>query len=204
MGKLFLQINSSLDGFIEDPTGEIDWLFADDEFEEFLNDTLRSIDSMVFGRVAYEKLAEYWPTAASNPEASKIHIEAAQLMNELPKYVVSNSLERTEWQNSRIVRGDVARAIRALKAQADKDIALFAGARVASSFTRLGLIDEYRIIVNPILLGAGTRLFEGGHEETRLELLETRRFGSALVLSYAIAGQRPGEYQRVAKAVMAR
>jgi dihydrofolate reductase len=105
MRRLFLQINVSLDGFIEDPTGEIDWHFVDDEFEEFTNDTLRSIDAMVFGRVAYEKLAEYWPTAASNPDASERHIEAARLMNELPKYVVSDRLERTEWQNSHIVSG---------------------------------------------------------------------------------------------------
>lgn len=184
MRKLFLQINTSLDEFIEDSTGEIDWHFVDDEFEQFINDTLRSIEAMVFGRVAYEKLADYWPTAASNPEASQRHMEAAQLMNELPKNVVSNSLDRAESQNSRIVRGDVAEEIRALKERADKDIALFAGAGVASSFARLGLIDEYRIIVNPIMLGAGTRLFAGGQDTTRLRLVETRRFDSgALVLS---------------------
>ena len=187
MRKLFLQINTSLDGYIEDPTGEIDWHFVDDEFEEFINATLRSIDAMVFGRVAYEKLAQYWPTAASNPEASAQHVEAAHLMNELPKYVVSDSIDHAEWQNSHIVSGDVEGEIRALKARAGNDIALFAGAGIASSFVRLGLIDEYRIIVNPILLGAGTRLFNGGHEKTKLRLLGTRQFGSgALVLSYAV------------------
>jgi dihydrofolate reductase len=185
MRKLFLQINVSLDGFIEDAAGEIDWHFADDEFEEFINDTLRSIDAMVFGRVAYEKLAQYWPTAASNPEASERHIEAARLMNELPKYVVSDHLDRTEWQNSHILSGDVAAEIGELKRQSGKDIALFAGASVAQSFARLGLIDEYRIILNPAFLGAGTLLFNGGYRKTELELRETKQFGSgALVLTY--------------------
>jgi dihydrofolate reductase len=187
VSKLFLQINTSLDGYIEDPTGEIDWHFVDDEFEEFVNATLRSIEAMVFGRVAYEKLAEYWPTAASNPDASERHIEAARLMNELPKYVVTNSLERTEWQNSYIISGDVGHEIKGLKEGASRDIALFAGAGVASSLARLGLIDEYRIILNPILLGAGTPLFIGGHDKTNLRLRETRRFSSgALVITYEV------------------
>jgi dihydrofolate reductase len=187
MSKLFLQINTSLDGYIEDPSGEIDWHFVDAEFEQFVNTTLRSIDGMVFGRVAYEKLAEYWPTAASNAEASERHIEAARLMNELPKYVVSNRLERADWQNSHIISGDVQHEISGLKRRASRDIALFAGASVASSLARLGLIDEYRIILNPILLGAGTPLFNGGHDRIDLRLRETRQFGSgALVLIYEV------------------
>jgi dihydrofolate reductase len=180
---------NALDGFIEDPAGEIDWHFADGEFEEFINDILRSIDAMVFGRVAYEKPARYWPTAASNPEASERHVEAARLMNELPKYVVSESLDRTEWHNSHIIGGDLAAEIGELKRQPGKDIALFAGASVAASFAQLGLIDEYRIILNPALLGAGTLLFNGGYQKTALELRATQRFRSgALVLTY-----RPGE-----------
>jgi dihydrofolate reductase len=192
MRKLFIQINASLDGYIEDPTREIDWHFVDDEFEDFINATLRSIDAMVFGRVAYQRLAEYWPTAASNPEASERHIEAARLMNELPKYVVSDHLDRAEWQNSQIIGGDVAAEINELKRQPGKDIALFAGAGVANSFARLGLIDEYRIILNPVLLGAGTPLFNGGYGRANLELRDIRRFGSgALVLTYRPAEGRP-------------
>jgi dihydrofolate reductase len=192
MRKLFIQINASLDGYIEDPTREIDWHFVDDEFEDFINATLRSIDAMVFGRVAYQRLAEYWPTAAFNPEASERHIEAARLMNELPKYVVSDHLDRAEWQNSQIIGGDVAAEINELKRQPGKDIALFAGAGVANSFARLGLIDEYRIILNPVLLGAGTPLFNGGYGRANLDLREIRRFGSgALVLTYRPAEGRP-------------
>ena len=193
MRKLFLQINVSLDGFIEDANGEIDWHFADDEFEEFINETLRSIDAMVFGRIAYELLAEFWPAAAADPEESARqlgrdpdrHAEAARLMMELPKYVVSNQLERVAWENSHIVKGDIAAEINGLKRPPGKDIALFAGAQTASTFTQLGLIDEYRLVLNPVLLGAGKRLFEDGYRKTNLRLRETRPFASgALVLYY--------------------
>jgi dihydrofolate reductase len=193
MRRLFLQINVSLDGFIADANREIDWHFADDEFEEFINDTLRSIDAMVFGRVAYELLAEFWPAAASDPEASarqlgrdpRRHAETARLMNELPKFVVSNQLERVTWQNSHIIRGDVAAEINRLKQQPGRDIALFAGAQTASTFTQLGLIDEYRFILNPVLLGAGKPLFTDGYAKTNLSLRKTRPFASgAVVLIY--------------------
>jgi dihydrofolate reductase len=181
MRRLFLQINVSLDGFIEDAAGEIDWHFADAEFDAFIDATLQSIDAMVFGRVAFEKLARYWRTA-SPPEASEVQV---RLMHELPKYVVSDRLGRTEWNNSHTVGGDIAAAITALKQQPGGDIALFAGGGVATSFVQLGLIDEYRLIVNPVLLGAGTRLFGGGYERSDLRLIETRRFASgALVLFY--------------------
>jgi dihydrofolate reductase len=192
MRRLFLQINVSLDGFIEDAAGEIDWHFADAEFEEFINDTLRSIDAMVFGRVAYELLAEFWPAAASDPEASarqlgqdpRRHAEAARLMDELPKYVVSNRLERVSWRNSHIISGDVAGEITKLKEQPGGEIALFAGGQVASTFTRLRLIDEYRLIVNPVLLGAGKRLFQDGYERTGLRLRRTKPFASGAVVVY--------------------
>jgi dihydrofolate reductase len=192
MRRLFLQINVSLDGFIEDTDGEIDWHFADDEFEEFINETLRSIDAMVFGRVAYELLAQYWPTAAADPDGAasrlgrnpRLHGEAARLMHELPKYVVSSSLEQVDWHNSHLLRGDVAAEIGKLKKQPGKDIALFAGAGVANTFMRLGLIDEYRLIVDPALLGGGTPLFQGGYPRTNLALRDVRRFESGAAVLY--------------------
>jgi dihydrofolate reductase len=168
MRKLFLQINMTVDGFIEDSNREIDWHFSDDEFEQFIVDTLQSIDGMVFGRVAFELLAQYWPTAAANPQVTAKHVEMARLMNELPKYVISTRLRRVEWRNSHIIGGDAADAIRTLKEQPGKDIALFAGAGVVSTFMQLGLLDEYRLILNPIFLGSGTPLFKGGYEKHNL------------------------------------
>lgn len=185
MRKVFLHMNVSLDGLIEDDDHDIDWHFVDDEFEEYINNVLRSIDGMIFGRVAHRVLSEYWPTAASNPEASDRHLEAVRMMNSLPKYVISDGDYETRWQNSHVIRGDVASEIRRLKNKPEKDIALFAGAGVAQSFIRMGLIDEYRIVVNPVLLGGGTPLFKGGREKINLRLLNTKTFGSGvLVLTY--------------------
>ena len=188
MRKVFAQINVSLDGYIEDTGGEIDWHFVDDAFDRFISDTLRSIDAMIFGRVAFEKLAMYWPTAAEDPQASGEDSEQARLMDALPKYVVSDHIGLLEWKNSHIIRGDVAQDVARLKRQPGKDIALFGGANTISTFTTLGLIDEYRFIVNPALVGGGTRLFKGAHARVPLRLLDTRRFNSGvLVLSYVVA-----------------
>jgi dihydrofolate reductase len=183
--KLFLQINITVDGYIEDANGEIDWHFADDEFDAFILDTLRSIDGMVFGRVAFEKLGAYWPTAAQVAQ-SDAQRETARLMNELPKYVVSRTLTGSDWTGSHVVSGDVRAEIQQLKARPGKDLALFAGAAAATSFVRLGLVDELRLIVNPLLQGGGTRLFAGEDERRQLTLTHVRQFASgAVVLTYA-------------------
>lgn len=182
--KLFLQINMTVDGHIEDANGDIDWHFADDEFDAFILDTLRSIDGMVFGRVAFEKLATYWPDAepAAQTDAQR---ETARLMNELPKYVVSQTLTGSDWHNSHVVSGDVRAEIQRLKTRPGKGLALFAGAATASSFIRLGLVDELRLLVNPLLQGGGTRLFDGTDEPRQLDLTSTRTFaGGAVVLTY--------------------
>jgi len=191
MRKLFLHIAMSFDGFIEDENHELDWHFADEEFEIYLNDVLASLDTMIFGRKAFELLAQYWPTAEDDPSLApnhaslEHHFAAARMMNRKQKIAISNSLKTTGWENSTIVGGDVAGKIGALKQTPGKDIALFAGADLANSFMKLGLIDEYRVIVNPILLGGGTPLFQGGYARTRLHLLEARRFGSgAMLLRY--------------------
>jgi dihydrofolate reductase len=182
--KLFLQINMTVDGYVEDANGEIDWHFTDAEFDTFILDTLRSIDGMVFGRVAFEKLAAYWPTAAQAAQ-SETQRETAILMNELPKYVVSQTLTGSDWNNSHVLPGDVRAEIQELKAGPGKDLALFAGAAAATSLVRLGLVDELRLIIDPLLQGGGTRLFDGEGEPTRLELTSTRPFASgALVLTY--------------------
>lgn len=187
--RLFLQINMTIDGYIEDVHGDIDWHFADDEFDEFITDMLQSIGGMIFGRVAFEKLAAYWPSAGESL-TSETQQEGARLMNELPKYVLSRTLSGSDWNNSHILGGDIAAEIRELKARPGKDLALFAGAAAATSFIRLELVDEYRLIINPKLQGGGTRLFDGEYGATGLSLVDLRRFaGGALVLTYAPPAQ---------------
>ncbi|MBF9133298.1 dihydrofolate reductase family protein [Plantactinospora sp. S1510] len=180
MGRLFLHINVSLDGYVNDADGEIDWHFSDEEFQRYLDDLLGDIDGMMFGRVAFEELAGYWPNAG--PEASPVQVRR---MHELPKYVLSRTLEHSDWHNSHVLDRDPAAAITELKRQSSRDIALFAGGRAASAAAGLGVIDEYRLVVNPVLLGGGTRLFDGRYPRTNLRLTGTRQFTSgALLLTY--------------------
>ncbi|MEV4899664.1 dihydrofolate reductase family protein [Nonomuraea sp. NPDC055795] len=180
MRRLFLHINVSLDGYISDTDGVIDWHFADEEFQGYLDRLLESIDGMIFGRAAFEQLAGYWPTAGD--EVSPIQ---ARKMHELPKYVLSRTPADTGWHNSHYLGDDPAAAIAELKRQDGRDLALFAGARAAMTALELGVLDELRLVVNPVLLGGGTRLFDAAYSRAELRLTHTRQFASgAMLLTY--------------------
>lgn len=186
MARVFLHISVSLDGFIEDANGSLDWTFATNEFDGYINALLNSIDGMIFGRKAHELLAQYWPDAEKDTSQSAVNLDSAKLMNCLPKYAVSHGGYRSAWANSHVIGRDLAAEVNALKREAKRDIALFAGASAAQSLSDLGLIDEYRLLLNPILLGDGRPLFRPGHPQVKLALRDTLKFGSgAMVLTYS-------------------
>ncbi|GGO74203.1 dihydrofolate reductase family protein [Nonomuraea cavernae] len=186
MRRLFLHINVSLDGYITTPAGDIDWRFADEEFERHIDTLLESIDGMVFGRTAFEQLAAYWPTAGNEVSATQ-----RRRMHELPKYVLSRTAQHAEWHNSHLLGDDPAAALGDLKRQGGRDLALFAGGQAATSAIRLGVLDQLRLMVNPVLLGGGTRLFDGTYPTADLRLTDTRRFASgALLLTYDLTAPR--------------
>ena len=176
MRKLFWQMMVSLDGFMEGPNRELDWHVAEEDFARYVADMLGSIDGILLGRVTYQMFADYWPSS-SDPEAAA--------MNALPKLVFSRTLDRVDWGNSRLVKGDIAAEVARLKEQPGKDLALFGSANLASTFMRLGLIDEYRILVNPVVLGEGHPMFQGVRKKTSLKLASTRTLREGVVvLSY--------------------
>ncbi|TDD37518.1 hypothetical protein E1287_08045 [Actinomadura sp. KC06] len=178
MKRLFLHINVSVDGYITDPEGDIDWRFADQEFQDHIDALLESIDGMVFGRAAFEQLAGYWPTAGDEVSATQ-----RRRMHELPKYVMSRTLRVTEWHNSYPLGDDPASALDTLKRQDGRDLALFAGGRAATAAIGLGVLDQLRLVVNPVLLGGGTPLFNGEYPRRDLRLTDTRRFASGALLN---------------------
>lgn len=181
MRTLFAHINVSLDGFIDDAAGDIDWAFSDAEWDDYMDSVLESIDGMVFGRVAYELLAPYWPTAGDEVTATQ-----RRLMHELPKYVLSRTLTHADWHHAQPLGAEPLAALRDLKQEPGRDLAVFAGGSAISSLLEADLLDELRLILNPILLVGGTRLFQGGYPRTAWRLQDTRRFASgALVLTYA-------------------
>jgi dihydrofolate reductase len=174
MGKLFWQINSSLDGFMEGLDRYLTYTaqVADPEFERYASDMLRSIDAFVIGRKTYEVFVDYWPTA-KGPDADTL--------NELPKLVVSRTLTSTNWKNSRLVTENLFDEIESLKKNSERDVALFGSAGLATSLMELGLIDEIRIFVTPFILGAGTRTFDSLKAQTDLKLEKAETWPSGTV-----------------------
>jgi dihydrofolate reductase len=168
---------TTLDGYHAGPNGEIDWHNVDQEFNEFAIEQGDALGALVFGRVTYELMASYWPT----PEARESDPVVAGQMNGLPKVVVSRTLDRAEWANTRLVNDDVAGQLAELKRQPGKDIGVFGSSNLTASLLGMGLVDEVRILVNPVLLGAGKPLFETA-DRTKLKLLQTRTFASGNVL----------------------
>lgn len=178
MGKLFSFNMITLDGFFEGASKwDLGWHHVDSEFNEFSIAQLNEIGTLLFGRETYQGMAGYW----SSPDAAKNDPVVAGLMNRIPKIVFSKTLDKAEWNNTRLVKDRIAEEIKKLKQQSDKDLAIFGSANLMSTLIRHNLIDEHRLMVNPIVLGAGTPLFKT-KDKLNLKLLKTRAFGNGNVL----------------------
>jgi dihydrofolate reductase len=178
MRKLIYSMGVSLDGFIAGPNGEIDWSAPDEELHRFHNQQAREVDAHLYGRRLYEVMI-FWETADENPSAPEHVLEFARIWKDTPKIVFSKTLESVGG-NARLVRDGVAEEVARLKEQPGKDLAV-GGAGLASTFIKLGLIDEYRLFVSPVVLGRGTPYFPALEERINLKLVETRTFGSRVV-----------------------
>jgi dihydrofolate reductase len=180
MRKVILFNLITLDGFFEGSGKDISWHQVDDEFNEFAIEQLSSTDGLIFGRVTYQLMANFWPT----PAGLDGEPATAKLMNSLPKYVFSRTLEKVEWNNTTLLKGEAVKELNKLKQENGKDLYIFGSADLSWTFIRYGLIDEYRLLVNPIMLGSGVPLFKDNHEMIRLRLLKTKTFHNGNVLLY--------------------
>jgi dihydrofolate reductase len=160
MRKVILSNSVTLDGFFEGPNKELDWHIVDEEVKEYAKDLLNNVDTLLFGRVTYQLMADYWPAAATNSSTSKSDLEIADKMNNLPKIVFSKTLQEVKWNNSSLFKENIVEEL------------------------PFGLIDEYRIILNPVVLGNGNPLFKGINEKQNLKLLKTRMFSSGVVILF--------------------
>ena len=186
MRKLIYSMGVSLDGFIADPNGEIDWSAPDEELHRFHNEQAKELGGHLCGRRLYEVMT-YWETVDENASVPDHALEFARIWQQLPKVVVSTTLERVQG-NARLVNEGVADEVTALKEEPGKDLAV-GGAGLAATLIELGLVDEYRLFVSPVVLGGGTPFFPALEERIDLELVETRTFGSKTV--YLRYRQRP-------------
>jgi dihydrofolate reductase len=179
VGKLIYTLNVSLDGYVETADKSLDWTFVDDELHQWFNDQMRTIDASLYGRGLYETMAPYWPTAKSDADATPVMREFADIWLDTPRFVFSRSLDSVDW-NSRLVRDEPDAALERIRDEFKGDLEV-GGATLAASFMKLGLVDEFHLLVHPVAIGAGTPYFPESGPQLRLRLLETRRFESGVV-----------------------
>ncbi len=186
MGKLIYLLNVSLDGFFETADHTPDFATIDEEIHGWFNDEIRTLDATLYGRRMYEVMAAYWPYGEDDPEATDAMREFSRLWKPMPKIVFSTTLDSVE-HNARLVHGDVGAVLDDVRREFDGDIGV-GGPNLGNQFVRRGLIDEYRLVIHPVVLGAGTPFWPQLDEPLRLKLLETRTFASGLMaVSYAPA-----------------
>jgi len=180
MRRIVVHMGVSLDGFFEGPDHDIGWHLVDDEMHTYINEYLATTSAFLFGRVTHELMADFWPAADEDPGNSGPMEEFAPIYRRTPRIVFSRTLEQDQWATE--IRREVdPEQIRALQQQPGGDMTI-GGADLIDSFRRHDLIDEYRLFVNPVLLGRGRQLFGPADAPTDLELVETRRFGNGVVL----------------------
>jgi dihydrofolate reductase len=175
MRRLVVFNHMSLDGYFVDAHGDMSWAHASDaEWNAFVQENAGGGGELLFGRITYELMASYWPT----PLARENDPVVADRMNNLPKVVFSRTMDHPAWRNTKLVKGDIAAEVRKMKNEPGKDMVIFGSGTIVSQLAQAGLIDEYQIVVNPVVLGAGRTMFDGIQEKLTLKLTKTRTFGN--------------------------
>ena len=179
MPKLIVFNNISLDGYFTDAEGLLHWAHkSDPEWNEFTASNAGGGGVLVFGRVTYEMMADFWPTK----QATEMFPEVAAEMNNLPKIVFSRTMKEATWNNTRLINDNITEEMRKLKsAPGDADMVIMGSGTIVSQFTQEGLIDEYHIVSHPIIIGKGRTMFEGGQEKVPLKRTKSRTFENGCV-----------------------
>ena len=184
MRKVIAMIHLSLDGLAATPNDELDWISYDDELEQYAHSMHAITDAVIWGRRTFEGMASYWLTVPGNPDSSPSEREHAQFLEGATKIVVSRTLDRVAWNgadNTVLIKDHIADEINAIKRQPGKDIWFLGSVALAQTFMQLDLIDEFRININPTVLGQGKPYFAQGTSGFPLKLLEARTLASGVV-----------------------
>ena len=188
MRKLVAFNHVSLDGYFVDAKGSMAWAKSDrhdPEWNAFVAENARGDGQLLFGRITYELMASYWPT----PAADRHDPIVAERMNKLPKVVFSKTLDQASWTNTKLVKDDMVGEVRRMKGQPGEGMAILGSGRIVSQLAREGLIDEYQVVVNPVVLGGGRTMFDGVQQMLKLKLTQSRVFGNGnAFLSYQPVG----------------
>jgi len=175
----------SLDGYFEvSDKWDLSWHQVDQEFDGFTIEQLREAGGIIFGRVTYEGMASFW----QSDEAFKTDPIVAEMMNSLPKFVFSKTIRAAEWNNAKLITGDATNELVDLKMQSGKDLFIFGSSELSTTFIEKNLIDEFRLMVNPVVLGCGGSLFKENNGTIKLKLLKVRTFHNGNILLHYSPG----------------
>lgn len=193
MRKIISFMHISLDGFVAGPNGEMDWIKVDEEIFDHIGKRISETDTALYGRVTYQMMEGYWPTAGDEPDASKHDLEHSSWYKKAHKVVLSKTMKGAGLANTTIISDNLPESINELKQAGNgesKEILLFGSPTATHSLMQLNLIDGYWLFVNPVILGQGIPLFAGAKEKTDLKLLTTRQFTRGVTeLSYTVDRQ---------------
>ena len=181
MRKIIVSNLITIDGYFEGINQDLSWFITDNDFFDFAVKQLDEVDTILFGRITYQQMAAFWPDAKADDAAMAAIKEK---MNSLQKIVFSKTLENAEWNNSRIITEHITDEIIKLKQQPGKDMVIFGSGTLVSELTHLKLIDEYRLIINPVILGNGNPLFKSINEKVNLRLINMKVLDSGSVIMY--------------------
>ena len=177
----------SLDGFVAGPNGELNWAKVDGEIFDYVGKRISEGDTAMYGRVTYQLMENYWPTAGDKPEATKHDIEHSKCYSKVHKVVLSKTMKNTSLTNTSIISDNLPDRINEIKQQAGADILLFGSPTATHSLIQLDLIDGYWLFVNPIILGQGIPLFVDIKDKIKLNLVTTRQFTCGVTeLNYTV------------------
>ena len=182
MRKVIVTMWVTLDGFIAGPNGEMDWILVDEAMGNYEYDLVSAADTLLLGRVTYESFAGAWPYVPDNPSASEGEKVYANQLNAMRKIVFSTTLEKAEWNNSSLAKEVNPEEIEQMKQEPGKDMVIYGSASIVEALTNLGLIDEYQLLVHPIVLGSGKPLFKNIKDRVNLKLAKSETFPSGVVL----------------------
>jgi dihydrofolate reductase len=187
MRKVIISLHTTLDGFVAGPNGEMDWIKVDQEIFDVVATFTDEADIALYGRVTYEMMENYWPTAADQPDATKHDKEHSEWYSRVDKVVLSKTMQSSEINKLTVVSGNINNEINKLKQQTGKNMLMFGSPSAAHSLMEHNLIDEYWLFINPVILGQGIPVFANIREQIKLKLLTTKVFACGVIgLHYSV------------------
>jgi dihydrofolate reductase len=186
MRKVVLFMHLSLDGFAGGPNGELNFLTYDQELQQYADELVKTVGSPMYGRTTYQLMESYWPTVLAKPDAPAHALEHARWVENVQKIVFSKTLNGVTWNNTLLIKDNIAEEVKKLKQQPGKDLVIFGSPGLAKTLMDLGLIDEYKLTVHPVILGSGISFFRNNTLRSTLRLLDLKTLKSGVVtLHYA-------------------